>query len=125
MTEHRRHARAPIELAVSYRRLNSFFVDYTRNVSAGGMFVRTARPLPPGTRFAFRLEIPGRPEPLHLTGEVVHGTATGEAAGMGLRFVWEDEAARAEFEALVERLMVDSLGPQAAAALLRKPVQQG
>lgn len=120
MTEHRRHPRAPIELKVSYHRLNSFLVDYTRNVSVGGMFVRTARPLAPGTRFEFRLTVPGHAEPLSLVGEVIHRVEEGPEKGMGLRFVWEDEGAAEAFRRAVERLVQDSLGAQTAAALLGK-----
>jgi type IV pilus assembly protein PilZ len=121
MPEHRQHPRAPIELEIAYQRMNSFFVDYTRNVSKGGMFVRTSRPPPVGTRFLFRLEIPGQAERLQLTGEVVHITPEGDEAGMGLRFVWSGDAEREAFEAAVEHLMTESLGPRAAGELLRKP----
>ncbi|HET9599508.1 MAG TPA: TIGR02266 family protein [Anaeromyxobacteraceae bacterium] len=120
MTEHRQHARAPIALEVRYRRLNAFFADYTRNVSRGGTFIRTSRPLPPATRFVFKLIVPGRAEPLELAGEVVRVVPAGENAGMGIRFVWDDEQRRAELEAVVERLMAESLGPHVAEKLLEK-----
>ena len=120
MTENREHARAPIELRVDYRRLNSFFADFTRNISKGGTFIETRRMLPLGTRFLFRLAIPGREEPFELRGEVVHASAEGEEAGMGIRFVWEDDRRRAEFEAAVEALMEQSLGPHVTHRLLRK-----
>ena len=35
MPENREHGRAPIELKVDYKKLNSFFADYTRNISKG------------------------------------------------------------------------------------------
>jgi type IV pilus assembly protein PilZ len=117
MTEHREHARAPIALEVRYRRLNAFFADYTRNVSRGGTFIRTTRPLSPGTRFLFRLVIPGRDAPLALAGEVVR-VESGPGAGMGIRFIWEDDRRRADLAALVERLMTDSLGEHVARRLL-------
>ena len=120
MTENREHARAPIELRVDYLRLNSFFADFTRNISKGGTFIRTQRTLPLGTRFLFQLAIPGREEPFELRGEVVHACAEGEEAGMGIRFVWEDERRRVEFEEAVEALMEQSLGPHLTHRLLRK-----
>src|SRR5690606_4678270 len=40
----RAHPRIPIELRVDYPKLNAFFADYTRNISKGGTFVRTAQP---------------------------------------------------------------------------------
>src|SRR5205085_5574974 len=68
--DRRREARAPIELKVQYERLNTFFYDYTKNISKGGTFIKTAKPLPVGTIFSFKLVVPGLTEPLKLTGEV-------------------------------------------------------
>ena len=45
--------RGPIALRVDYKRLNSFFADYTKNISRGGTFIRTDRPLQLGTEFVF------------------------------------------------------------------------
>ena len=47
--------RAPIELKVEYKRLNTFFADYTRNISRGGTFIGTDKPLKVGTEFVFAL----------------------------------------------------------------------
>jgi type IV pilus assembly protein PilZ len=116
--ENRQHGRAPIELKVDYRKLNSFFADYTKNISKGGTYIKTRKSLPIGTRFVFRLSIPAREEPFELNGEVVR-FATGEEPGMGIRFVWGDELERMEFERTVEQLMERSLGPELAANLLR------
>ena len=119
MQENRLHARAPIELKVDYKRLNSFFAEYTKNISKGGTFIKTKKPLPAGTRFRFSLQVPSCPEPFEVLGEVVREDARTDEPGMAIRFVWQDEAARLAFEVAVERLMVDHLGPQLAAELLR------
>ncbi len=121
MPEHREHPRAPIELKVDYKKLNSFFADYTKNISKGGTFIKTRKPLAIGTRFLFRLTVPGRAEPFELNGEVVHASPSGEDAGMGIRFVWSADRDRRGFEAVVEALMEESLGPTVAQALLRRP----
>ncbi|HEY6005880.1 MAG TPA: TIGR02266 family protein [Anaeromyxobacter sp.] len=120
MADHREHGRAPIELKVDYKKLNSFFADYTKNISKGGTFIRTKKTLPIGTRFLFRLTVPGRPSPFELSGEVVHASATGDEPGMGIRFVWSEDRDRAAFESVVEGLMAESLGPMVAGKLLRK-----
>jgi type IV pilus assembly protein PilZ len=119
--------RAAIELKVEYRRLNTFFYDYTKNISRGGTFIRTERPLPVGTGFVFRLVVPGLAQPLVLRGEVRWVRAPGAAPareddpdgqpGMGIRLVYDDESQRRAIEALVERLMVENLGPLIAAHL--------
>jgi type IV pilus assembly protein PilZ len=120
MAENRQHGRAPIELKVDYKKLNSFFADYTKNISKGGTFIKTRKTLPIGTRFLFRLTVPGRSTPFELSGEVVHAMASGDDPGMGIRFVWTDQRQREEFEGVVEGLMQDSLGPLVAGKLLRK-----
>ncbi len=118
-SENRQHGRAPIELKVDYRKLNSFFADYTKNISKGGTYIKTRKSLPIGTRFVFRLSVPARPDPFELNGEVVRFAAGDEEPGMGIRFVWVDELERMEFERTVEQLMERSLGPELAANLLR------
>jgi type IV pilus assembly protein PilZ len=120
MPEQREHGRAPIELKVDYKKLNSFFADYTKNISKGGTFIKTKKALPIGTRFLFRLTVPGRPRPFELNGEVVHAAAAGDEPGMGIRFVWTDDRDRLAFEGVVEKLMQDSLGPHVTSRLLKK-----
>ncbi|MCG5055872.1 MAG: TIGR02266 family protein [Myxococcales bacterium] len=128
-TERRNEPRAPIELQVEYMRLNTFFYDYTKNISHGGTFVRTQRPLPIGTLFVFRLNVPRLPEPLVLHGEVrwivkvegVDGTsddAPPSEPGMGIRFVYEDDVQRLALDAKVEKLMSESLGPLISSRLM-------
>ena len=118
MGDDRQHARQPIALRVAYQRLNGFFADYTRNISKGGTFIRTDHPLPVGTRFAFTLDVPSRPEPFLLDGLVVHSGSVGGEVGMGIAFVWTEDAVRSAFEAEVERLMTESLGAEVVSALL-------
>ena len=68
--ERRQEERAPIELRVEYQRLNRFFYDYTKNISKGGTFIKTGKPLGIGTRFLFKLVVPNMAKPLVLLGEV-------------------------------------------------------
>ena len=122
----RQHARAPIELKVEYKRLNTFLADYTRNISRGGTFVATANPLNVGTRFVFALSVPGLGEPLKLTGKVVWTTNEDEAspanpAGMGIEFQYRDAEEQAEKEARVERILQSELGGELAEKLLGRP----
>jgi type IV pilus assembly protein PilZ len=114
--------RAPIELKVEYRRLNAFFADYTKNISRGGTFIATNRPLPIGTEFVFRLYVPSLGEPISLRGRVrwivEDGDPAGREAGMGIRFVFAEDTEKLAVEAVVEKLMVDSLGPLVHARLM-------
>ncbi len=121
--EGRQQIRAPIELKVDYKKLNSFFADYTKNISKGGTFIKTKKPLPIGTRFLFKLTVPLRAAPFELLGEVVWSTTEGEEPGMGIRFVYSTDTQRGEFEAVVEQLMAQSLGQELTGRLLNKPLQ--
>lgn len=128
-TERRNEPRAPIDLQVEYKRLNTFFYDYTKNISKGGTFIKTERPLPVGTMFVFRLFVPRLEAPLVLHGEVrwivkVEDAEQGQGgakeaaeAGMGIRFVYNDESSRQDVDHRVERLMTETLGPLIAAHL--------
>ena len=69
--ERRKAPRAPIALKIEYRKLNTFFADYTKNISKGGTFIKTEQPLPVGTRFVFTLWLPQREKPFELAGVVV------------------------------------------------------
>jgi type IV pilus assembly protein PilZ len=120
--EGRQHTRAPIELKVDYKKLNSFFADYTKNISKGGTFIKTKKPLSIGTRFLFKLTVPQRAEPFELLGEVVWSKPDGDEPGMGIRFIYSNDSQRSEFEGVVEKLMADSLGADLTEKLLKKPV---
>jgi type IV pilus assembly protein PilZ len=110
--------RQPIELKVEYKRLNTFFADYTKNISRGGTFIKTSRPLSVGTEFLFKLYVPNLDEPLAIHGEVQWVVTEDEARamgqdnepGMGIRFVYRAGDDQATIAHTVERLMVDSLG---------------
>ena len=121
--ENRIATRAPIELKVDYKKVNSFFADYTKNISKGGTFIKTKKPLAVGTRFLFKLTIPRREQPFELLGEVVWARSEGDEPGMGIRFVYSSDTQRAEFEGIVEKMMSESLGPVISSALLNKQAQ--
>jgi type IV pilus assembly protein PilZ len=120
--------RLPIELIVEYKKLNSFFADYTRNISKGGTFIKTKKPLGIGTEFVFKLHIPTLGAPIELRGEVKWvveeggTTPDGEASdpGMGIRFLYEDDQQRMLIEQTVEQLMVEHLGPRLYTKLIGK-----
>jgi type IV pilus assembly protein PilZ len=117
-SERRREPRAPIELRIEYKRMNAFFADYARNISHGGTFIRTDKPLPVGTEFRFLLAVPSLPEPLALVGRVqwvvaspgAAGAPAGAEPGMGIGFIFRSEAERHRVLGVVEKLMVESLG---------------
>jgi type IV pilus assembly protein PilZ len=110
---------------VDYKRVNTFFADYAKNISKGGTFIQTDRPLDVGTEFVFLLTIPGREAPIELRGQVMWTVTTASAteehpAGMGIRFLFERDQERRSLHGLVESLMSDKLGPRVTQKLLGK-----
>src|SRR5580658_9833590 len=122
-TNRRASERHAITLRVDYKRMNTFFADYAKNISKGGTFIRTGKPLDVGTEFVFVLSIPGQTDQLQLHGEVMwtvddeHATAE-QPAGMGIRFRFTDESERQQLEGFVGKLMSEKLGGHVAAMLL-------
>ncbi len=124
--------RAAITLKVDYKRLNTFFADYTKNISKGGTFIRTSKPLDIGTEFTFVLSLPTQNEQLTLRGQVVWVTSEAEAnekagkpPGMGIRFLFKNDSERDTIHDFVERLMAEALGEHISQKLLaRKPSEE-
>ena len=123
--EPRVEARRPIELKVEYKRLNTFFADYIKNISRGGTFIKTSRPLPVGTEFLFKLFVPGRDVPFTIHGEVhriidppppgppQHSADGGDdEAGMAIRFTYREGDPQREIARVVDGMMTESLGPR-------------
>jgi type IV pilus assembly protein PilZ len=113
--------RLPIELKVEYKKVNAFLFDYTHNISKGGTFIKTSRPLAVDTEFTFKLIVPGLGEPLMLAGRVrwvidegaVGGDDPSREPGMGIQFIYRDDEERRRLSTAVERLMVRELGERA------------
>src|SRR5512140_72863 len=109
-SDRRHEQRMAIELSVEYKRMNTFFADYTKNISKGGTFIRTDKPLEIGTEFIFALGIPMLDEPVRLRGKVVWVTQPHEATessppGMGIRFQYANAQEKRDTEVIVEGLM--------------------
>jgi type IV pilus assembly protein PilZ len=113
-------------LPVEYDRLNALLSDYTHNISRGGTFIRTDRPLDVGTVLSFTIRAPELGEPIVLRGVVrwvvdAGQAGAGRAPGMGIAFVYDSPAHRESLEARLDRLMVQSLGAAAFEQLMGKP----
>ena len=111
---------------MDYKRLNTFFADYTKNISKGGTFIRTTKPLDVGTEFVFVLSVPSHDKQLELKGVVMwivtEETATADSpAGMGIKFKFTNDEERAKVDDFVEKLMDEALGQHISTKLLKKP----
>lgn len=107
----REGSRLPYRLRVDYHTVDEFIIDYTENISRGGAFIRTRRPLTPGTRLQLEINVTGVPVLMKMRGKVAWvNPPSGPRhrpdlpTGMGVRFIYPEEATRLMMEALVERL---------------------
>ncbi|MDY6857238.1 MAG: TIGR02266 family protein [Thermodesulfobacteriota bacterium] len=88
----RQETRVIDTLAVSYKNKSSFISSYTGNLSSGGLFIKTEKPLEKGEQFFLKLLLPGISNPLDIKCEVVWTREKIEQKkdyppGMGVKFV--------------------------------------
>jgi len=118
-----RHPRFPTELSVELLAVDTKQVEShpLANISLGGAFVQTPRPLPPGSELRLRMELGS--EVIRASARVVH-VVDGDAAqqkshpeGMGVAFQDMSPSARRLLWAAVTRLASDALQITVAHAL--------
>jgi len=83
--------RKPARLRISYKNAATFVKEYQRNVSRGGTFIKTKKPLAVGRDCVLFLTVPGVDDPLELKGAVVWSSRDkapepGKDEGMGIKF---------------------------------------
>ncbi len=104
----RRAPRLHNAIPVAYKSVGSFLSDWATNISHGGLFINTRKPLPVGTAVRILIQLPGASFPCELTGRVTRAAEFDNHAnmvpGMGIEFTGLDEARKAEIDAFVERL---------------------
>lgn len=90
--ERRRSLRVPLfVLEVKWKKFNRVFIGQTRNVSIGGLFLTTERPLQIGEKFPVEFVLPDQKTKVVCTGEVAwtrpyEGEGSG-SEGVGVRFI--------------------------------------
>ena len=110
--ERRRFRRKPVGLVINYETLDQFFEDYALNISLGGVFIRSQKPLPTGTRLKIKFNLPELNNMIETTGVVAHVVnleENGGQSGMGIRF--DDLDVRSK--ELIDHLMASDLEPVA------------
>jgi uncharacterized protein (TIGR02266 family) len=99
MVEKRKFRRAPLAAVVRAEAAGQPYSVEGRNISAGGMLVKTEKTLEEGITLRLEFQLPGDPNPVHATGVVQHVSPD---AFMGIRFVDLRETDRKRIEAYVE-----------------------
>ncbi len=125
-SERRESGRAPLELPVEYERLNTLLSDYTHNISQGGTFIRTDRPLQVGTAICFTIRAPQLEPPILLRGVVrwvvdAKQAGSDRPAGMGIAFVYDSPQEKEAVELRLDGLMADALGAATFEKLMGRP----
>ena len=104
----RRAARLHHAIPVAYKSVGSFLSDWATNISHGGLFINTRKPLAVGTSVRILIQLPGASFPCELAGRVTRVAEFDNHAnmvpGMGIEFTGIDDARRQEIDSFVERL---------------------
>lgn len=105
MSEHRQHGRAPLSGLVKFFEWNQPYEASAAEISAGGVFLKTAEALPEGTHLTLRLLVPGMETAVTVLGKVVRTVKGGllKPAGMGVRFLDIAPSVRESISLYVER----------------------
>lgn len=107
--EHVRHKVSRVEVRVASQ--EAFRASYLRDLSMGGLFVRSRQPLAEGTQVVVELAVESQP-PVKLKGEVARQEhdADGTARGFGVRFSTVDPETRAALEIILAEHQVAPAG---------------
>ena len=107
----RRAQRLQHELPVAYRTVGSFLTDWATNISHGGLFINTRKPLPVGTVVKLIIQLPGAEFPFDMMGRVARvcgwDNHLNTAPGMGIEFTELEAEKRQRIEIFVEKLRKD------------------
>ena len=83
--------RALVHMEVAYKESGPFIKSYIMNVNGGGLFIKTATPLPLDSKVTLSLTLPGDTEVMALEGIVVwtnpKGGKNSFPKGMGVKFL--------------------------------------
>ena len=82
----RQHTRVAVSLKVSYPSKGDLQRDLVTDLSPGGLFIRTSKPLDIGTEIDLEVTLAAEDPPINVRGKVVWLRSTGAKEGMGIQF---------------------------------------
>jgi uncharacterized protein (TIGR02266 family) len=108
MAETRKDKRAPVSLKVRFKSatVDEFIEQYSRDVSRGGIFIKSGQPMSIGTLLKFQFQLKDESPLIKGVGRVVwirtEDDATAEnPSGMGIKFIKMDNDSRATVDRVV------------------------
>ncbi|MDB4971816.1 MAG: TolA protein [Myxococcaceae bacterium] len=109
MADTRKDKRAPVSLKVRFKSatVDEFIEHYSKDVSRGGIYIKSSQPMPVGTLLKFQFQLKDESALIRGVGRVVwtriEEDALAEApAGMGIKFIKMDNESRAMVERIVD-----------------------
>src|SRR5262245_10630196 len=99
----REHARVPVNLKVTYPSKGDLQRDLITDVSSGGLFIRTSKPLPIGTDVDLEVTVATEDPSINVRGRVVWLRSTPNKEGMGIQFTGIMGPVLAEIVATVKK----------------------
>ncbi|MFW6023446.1 MAG: TIGR02266 family protein, partial [Myxococcota bacterium] len=127
MSDTRRDKRAPVALKVRYKSatVDEFIEQYSEDISRGGTFIKSKKPMSVGTLLKFELQLKDESRLVHGVGRVVwtrdpEQATEGKPAGMGIKFIKMDPDSRA----LVQKV-IDSRGERPGTFDSENGVEEG
>jgi uncharacterized protein (TIGR02266 family) len=95
-----RDLRVTAQFHITFRTVDALVVAYSANLSRGGLFLKTDRPVPEGSTISLTIQLPDGGEQIEVPCNVVftRDGRDGQAAGMGLKFIDPDESIQKRIE---------------------------
>lgn len=109
----REQRRLPVRLRVTYSGRSGRRINFTRDLSEEGLFVRSQELLELDTPITVMISPPGNDyKPYSLAGTVARLVDEPDERGMGIQIIFADEQARARYTAFVHKLEEEYLAGQ-------------
>ena len=106
MADTRKDKRAPVSLKVRFKSatLDEFVEQYSGDISRGGIFIKSKKPMKVGTLLKFEFQLKDQSRLIHGVGRVVWRREPGgdSAPGMGIKFIKMDADSRQLVQDIVE-----------------------
>jgi len=102
-SERRKSPRVPLSVKVTKMTSGSFQFNQATDISAGGVFIKAAEPLPVGSVLRVKITLPSGQ--VEADGEVVRVTLNEAHPGMGVKFINLPPEIRQAIEEYVARKM--------------------
>lgn len=108
MTDDRRSSpRVQTNIQVMFKETGAFIKSYMINVSNGGIFIKTDKPLPLDTMVMVKMNLPGDTNTMDIQARVVWRNPSGAnnmfPHGMGIQFVKMDDEHRQKIQNFVSK----------------------